>query len=102
MSTIRVTKATTVKSLKRQFTEEFNCSLVVYRGNNTIADDEIKILEIAKADYAGGELELGARSRVGNVEGYFNEAFGIKVQIKNSDASKLADNEMTLTQAGKM
>jgi hypothetical protein len=102
MSTIRVTKATTVKSLKRQFTEEFNCSLVVYRGNNTIADDDIKILELAKADYAGGELELGARSRVGNVEGYFNDAFGIKVQIKNGDATKLADNDMTLTQAGKM
>ncbi len=102
MSTIKVTKATTVKSLKRQFKEDFNCSLVVYKGNNQIADDDVKILELAKENYTGGEPELGARSRVGNVEGYFNEAFGIKVQIKNSDASKLADNDMTLTQAGKM
>lgn len=102
MSTIRVTKASTVKSLKRQFKEDFNCSLVVYKGNNQIADDEVKILDLAKENYTGGELELGARSRVGNVEGYFNDAFGIKVQIKNGDASKLADNDMTLTQAGKM
>lgn len=102
MSTIRVTKATTVKSLKRQFKEEFNCSLEVYKGNNTIAADDVKILELAKENYAGGELVLGARSRVGNVEGYFNDSFGIKVQIKNGDASKLAGNDMTLTQAGKL
>lgn len=102
MSTIRVTKATTVKSLKRQFKEDFNCSIVMYKGNNHIADDDVKILELAKDNYSGGELELGARSRVGNVENYFQESFGIKVQIKNSDASKLADNDMTLTQAGKM
>lgn len=102
MSTIRVTKATTVKSLKRQFKEDFNCSIVMYKGNNHIAEDDVKILELAKDNYSGGELELGARSRVGNVENYFQESFGIKVQIKNGDASKLADNDMTLTQAGKM
>jgi hypothetical protein len=102
MSTIRVTKATTVKSLKRQFNEDFNCSIVLYKGNNQIADDDVKILELAKDNYLGGELELGARSRVGNVENYFKESFGIKVQIKNSDSTKLADNDMTLTQAGKM
>ncbi len=102
MSTIRVTKATTVKSLKRQFNEDFNCSIVLYKGNNQLADDDVKILELAKDNYLGGELELGARSRVGNVENYFKESFGIKVQIKNSDSTKLADNDMTLTQAGKM
>lgn len=102
MSTIKVTKATTVKSLKRQFTTDFNCTLEVYKGNNQIATDDTKILELAKANYAGGELEIGARSRVGNVENYFKDSFGIKVQIKNSTGTKLADNDMTLTQAGKM
>ncbi|MFM6947012.1 MAG: hypothetical protein ACKOWW_07715 [Flavobacteriales bacterium] len=102
MSTIKVTKATTVKSLKRQFKTDFNCSLEVYKGNNQIAGDEIKLLDLAKENYAGGELEIGARSRVGNVENYFKDSFGIKVQIKNSENTKLADNDMTLTQAGKM
>lgn len=102
MATLKVTKATTIKSLKRQFKEEFNCSLVIYKGNNQVADDSIKILELAKENYSGGELELGARSRVGNVENYFSASFGIKVQIKSADASKLADNDMTLTQAGKI
>ena len=97
---IRVTKATSVKSLKRQFKEEFKCSLVVYTGNK-FADDDTKIHALAKDDYKGGELSLGARSRVGNVEDYFMNSFGVKVQIKNTDSTKLADNKMTLTQAGK-
>lgn len=98
---IKVTKATSVKSLKRQFKKEFDCSLMVYTGNR-FADDDRKIYDLAKDDYKGGDLHLGARSRVGNVEDYFKESFGIKVQIKNSDASKLADNKMTLTQAGRL
>jgi hypothetical protein len=30
------------------------------------------------------------------------ETFGIKAQISNADDTKLADNSMTLTQAGKL
>jgi len=98
---IRVTKSTSVKSLKRQFKQEFDCSLMIYTGNK-FADEGKKIHDLAKDDYKGGDLHLGNRSRVGNVEEYFMDAFGIKVQIKNSDATKLADNKMTLTQAGKI
>ncbi len=101
MATIRVTKASTVKSIKRQFEEEFKCSIRIYKGNK-FADDKIKISELSKKDTNGGELELGARSRVENVERYFMETFGIKAQISNADDTKLADNSMTLTQAGKI
>jgi len=102
MAEVKVTKATSVASLQRQFKADFDCTLVVYLANNKIAEGTKKIHELAKADYAGGTLELGARSRVGNVEDYFKNNFGIKVQIKNADGTKLADNGMTLTQAGKM
>lgn len=101
MASIKVTKASTVKSIKRQFESEFNCSIRMYNGAR-FADDKMKISELSKTDNPGGSLELGARSRVENVEGYFKETFGIKVQIANGDDSKLADNSMTLTQAGKM
>ena len=67
-----------------------------------IAEGNLKIEEISKTDNAGGTLELGARSRVGNVESYFHEKFGIKVEIKSADGSTTADKNMTLTQAGKM
>ena len=99
---IKVTKATSVKSLQDQFKKEFDCSLVVYTGNNAYADEKRKIHDIAKDGFKGGELYLGARSRVGNVEEYFKKSFGIKVQIKNADGTKLADNKMTLTQAGRL
>ena len=71
-------------------------------GSSAFADEKTKISELSKTDSAGGELDLGARSRVANVERYFMEEFGIKVQISNADDTKLADNSMTLTQAGKL
>lgn len=101
MATIRVTKASSVKSIKRQFTKEFNCNIRLYKGNQ-FADEKTKISELSKTDSAGGELDLGARSRVENVERYFIETFGIKAQISNADDTKLADNSLTLTQAGKL
>ncbi len=101
MATINVTKASSVQSIKRQFSEEFNCNIRIYKGNK-FADDKTKISELSKTDNPGGKLELGARSRVNNVERYFMEEFGIKVQISNADDTKLADNSMTLTQAGKL
>jgi hypothetical protein len=101
MATIRVTKSSSVQSIKRQFTEQFNCNIRIYKGNK-FADDKTKISELSKTDSAGGELDLGARSRVENVERYFKETFGIKAQISNADDTKLAENSMTLTQAGKL
>ena len=101
MASIKVTKASTVKSIKRQFQQDFNCNIRIYNGIK-FADDKLNITELSKTDHPGGNLELGARSRVENVEKYFKETFGIKVQISNADDTKLADNSMTLTQAGKL
>jgi hypothetical protein len=101
MATIKVTKARSVQSIKSQFSKEFSCNIRIYNGNK-FADDKMKISDLSKTDNPGGDLELGARSRVENVEKYFNETFGIKVQISNADDTKLAGNELTLTQAGKL
>ncbi len=101
MATIKVTKVSSVQSVKKQFSKEFSCNIRIYNGTK-FADDKMKISDLSKTDNPGGDLELGARSRVENVEKYFKDTFGIKVQISNSDDTKLADNEMTLTQAGKL
>ena len=101
MATIKVTKASSVQSVKNQFTKEFNCNIRIYNGNR-FADEKAKISELSKTENSSGELELGARSRVENVEKYFMDTFGIKVQVSNSTDTKLADNSMTLTQAGKL
>lgn len=102
MADLKVTRATSVKSLQQHFNKEFKCSLIIYKKNNRIADSTEKIEDLAGSNYKGGVLKLGARSRVGNVEDYFNDNFGVKVQIKNEAGTKLADNKMTLTQAGNM
>jgi hypothetical protein len=101
MATIKVIKTSSVKSIKKQFAKEFNCNIRIYNGKK-FAEDETKISELSKKDNPGGELVLGARSRVGNVENYFMDTFGIKVQVSNADDSKLAKNDLTLTQAGKL
>jgi hypothetical protein len=101
MATIKVTKVSSVQSIKSQFSKEFSCNIRIYNGVK-FADDKMKISDLSKTDNPGGNLELGARSRVENVEKYFKESFGIKIQIANADNTKLAGNEMTLTQAGKM
>ena len=101
MATIKVTKVSSVQSVKKQFSKEFSCNIRIYNGTK-FADDKMKISDLSKTDNPGGDLELGARSRVEIVEKYFKDTFGIKVQISNSDDTKLADNEMTLTQAGKL
>jgi len=101
MATIKVIKTSSVKSIKKQFSKEFCCTIRIYNGAR-FAEDEMKISELSKKDNAGGELELGARSRVENVEKYFNDTFGIKIQIANADNTKLAKNDMTLSQAGKL
>lgn len=101
MATIKVIKTSSVQSIKRQFASEFNCNIRIYKGNK-LADNSTKISELSKKDNPGGELKLGARSRVGNVEDYFQNTFGIKVQVSNADNTKLASNEHTLSQAGKL
>jgi len=101
MATIKVTKASSVQSIKSQFSKEFSCNIRIYNGVK-FADDKMKISDLSKTDNPGGNLELGARSRVENVEKYFKESFGIKIQIANADNTKLAGNELTLTQAGKI
>ncbi|MHA8092726.1 hypothetical protein V7S78_09420 [Aquirufa regiilacus] len=100
MAIIKVIKSSSVKSIKAQFNKEFACSIRIYHGVK-MADDAMKISDLSKTDNAGGELEIGPKSRVENVERYFQETFGIKVQISNADDSKLAVNSMTLNQAGK-
>ena len=61
MATIKVIKTSSVQSIKRQFKDDFNCSIRIYKGNK-FADDKTKISELSKTDNPGGELELGANN----------------------------------------
>ena len=54
MATIKVTKASSVQSVKNQFTKEFNCNIRIYNGNR-FADEKAKISELSKTENSSGE-----------------------------------------------
>lgn len=97
----KVTRASSVNSLKSQFKKDWGCTLRIYNGKK-LAEGTAKISDLTKKTEFNGTLTLGARSRVGNVEDYFKKEFGITVQVANADNTKLAGNDMTLTQAKNM
>ena len=103
-NTLNVTKATSVASIKRQFKHDYGLHLEIYYGNNRIADDAKKIHEICDGEFKGGELVMGMRCRVGNVEKYFEQNYGVKCQVKYDDGGKLklAPDTYTLNQAKKL
>ena len=92
-----------VKTLKANFKKAFGASLRVYTTTTckTPADDEKTLAALRTEGKKGGELVVGGNLRVSNFEKKIAELYGIGVQVANADDSKLADNDITLVQAGK-
>ena len=64
-----------VKTLKKQFLEEFGLSLRVFAGN-TFADDEASLSSIRKKECKGGGLSVKRNIKVGNLEKNFLNCMG--------------------------
>ena len=65
------------------------------------ADDDATLASIRQGDAKGGELKVAGNIKVGTFENKMKEIFGVKVQVANSDDSKLADNDITIAAAGR-
>ena len=89
-----------VKTLKAQFKEAFGATLRVYKGPG-FADDNATLASIRAEGAKGGEVKVVGNMKVGNFEDKIKEVFGIKVQVATKDDSALADNNITLSAAGK-
>lgn len=89
-----------VKTLKANFKEAYGSTLRVYNGVR-FADDDATLASIRKGDAKGGEVSINGKMLVGNFEKKILDEFGIKVQVANSNDSKLVDNKVTLTQSGR-
>ena len=87
-----------VKTLKKEFQDEFGLILRVYDGRN-FADDDATLASIRKGDAKGSEFSAQKNTKVVNLEKKMNELFGIKTQIAYSDDSKLCDDDLTLAKA---
>ena len=89
-----------VKTLKKQFKEAFGSTLRVYKGVG-FADDDATLASIRQGDAKGGELKVSGNIKVGNFEEKMKEIFGVKVQVANSDDSKLSSNDISISAAGR-
>ncbi|MBR4962823.1 MAG: hypothetical protein IKY54_02855 [Muribaculaceae bacterium] len=95
---------TKVKTLKANFKKNFGATLRVYKAvscKGAFADDDATLASIRGEGAKGGELVVKGNMQVGNFEKKVAEMYGIGVQVANADDSKLADNSITLTAAGK-
>ena len=101
MAEISVSGRMMVKTLKKQFKEEYNLTLRVYSGAK-FADEDDSLASLRKGDVAkAGDLKINGKMLVGNFEKKFKEIYGIKVQVANADDSKLVNDSLTLTAASK-
>ena len=93
-----------VKTLKADFKKAFGSTLRVYMSpscKGRMADDDATLASIRADGAKGGELKVVGNMLVGNFEKKIVEMYGIGVQVANADDSKLADNSITISAAGK-
>ncbi|MDD6889334.1 MAG: hypothetical protein PUD39_03650 [Bacteroidales bacterium] len=93
-----------VKTLKDTFKKTFGGTLRVYKSvtcKGAFADDNATLASIRAEGAKGGELSVKGNMQVGNFEKKVAELYGIGIQVAVSDDSKLADNGITLSAAGK-
>lgn len=100
MAEFNISGRMAVKSLKKQFKEAFGATLRVYKGKQ-FADDDATLASIRVGDAKGGELKCAGNLKVGNFENKMKELFGVKVQVANKDDNALANNDITISAAGK-
>lgn len=89
-----------VKTFKSNFKEAYGATLRIYNGVR-FADDDATLASIRTGNVKGGEVTIFGNMLVGNFEKKIMDEFGIKVQVANPNDTKLVDNKITLTQAGK-
>lgn len=93
-----------MKTLKADFKKAFGSTLRVYMSpscKGRMADDDATLASIRADGAKGGELKVVGNMLVGNFEKKIVEMYGIGVQVANADDSKLADNSITISAAGK-
>ncbi len=100
MAELNLNGRTKVKTLKAEFKKNWNATLRVYNGVK-FADDDATLASIRQGDAKGGELKVAGNIKVGNFEEKMKEIFGVKVQVANPDDTKLSDNDITISAAGK-
>ena len=94
-----------LKTLSADFKKAFNLSLVFYKGAQ-IADGDLTFAALNKKttkdvkSKADG-FKIKESMKVGDAEKLFDPPFGVTVQIKDANGTKLVPNGITLGQAAR-
>jgi hypothetical protein len=95
-----------LKTISKSFKENFELSLIFYKGN-IIADGDLTIAALNKLTSkevnkkSNEELRIKGNMKVGAVEDEFMRLYNIKVQIKDAAEKKLIPNDITIGQGAR-
>ena len=94
-----------LKTISAEFKNAFGVSLVFYKGVK-IADGELTLAALntkttKEVNTKADGLKIKASMKVGDAEKLFDQNFGVTVQIKDAQGTKLVPNGITLGQAAR-
>ncbi|MHA7864965.1 hypothetical protein [Flagellimonas marinaquae] len=95
-----------LKTISNDFKKAFGLSLVFYKGN-LIAEDNLTLAGLNKKTSSAiqvksdAEIKIRASMKVKDVEKAFQTTYGVKVQIKDKEAKKLVDDNISLGDASR-
>jgi len=95
MAKIKIMGQSKVKSIKGRFKNDIGVDIEIYDQEGSPAPDDVTLGSIRRKSPKSTELKIVGQSKVKTVETYFEDNYGIKVDILNPDGS-LADNDVTL------
>jgi hypothetical protein len=101
MGELSISGRMTVKTLKKQFFEEFGASLRVYQGKK-FADEDATLASIRTNDSKGGEFKCAGNMQIGNFEKKIKELYGIIVQVADKENKRLINDNITLAKASEI
>lgn len=94
-----------LKSLSSDFLKAFDLQLVFYKGP-MIADGDLTLAALNKkttkeVNTTADGLKIKGSMKVGDAEKLFDQQFGVKVQIKDTEGKICVPNSITIGQAAR-
>ncbi len=103
LETFKMDGRSRVKGTKERFHEMFGASLRLYTTIycKTFAAEDATLASLRAEGFPGGVISVSKDTTVAAFEEMVGWEFGMGVQVANADDTKLADNNLTLGEAGK-
>jgi len=101
MATLKIMGQSKIQRIKKQFKKDVGVDIQIYDQDGNNASDDISLGSIRSETPKSTELKIVGQSKVRTVEKYFQNNYGVKVDILNPDGT-LADNDVTLSDIRKL